>query len=369
MSIAHSEWTANQLAYQQALQEGPTAALERLRAAFQDRASAPLSKREEVVELADILGFCLRESEENTELWRAMAEINIISLLVDVMAEPDFLAHYLRFASSVCGLTINYLEPSLSAVRQGRRKVTLSDTLWSKIDRAWASLWANRQHLANNSDLKLKLALLDQLEHLASTIRAFEAAVPLNPRSSQDLARVAYFAWVQLYSKERMTERDVLSLRSGHQAQVILWQYLDNCPDDQTRRATMTRIIEDVGVDRSFRATENALKWSLWMVVPQFFTCVKLFTLHTTLFLSSALSANHAGLSAVAEAMEQQGRRIEYAKTQGRVSTADEWLSMRIVAAGAVFEYIEYAQTAAYDYCRTNYPTMQSHRHRNSEHG
>lgn len=97
MSENHrSEWTARQRTYEQALGDGPTAALERFRTTFQNRSPGPLSKGDEVVELAEVLNVRLYEAYGDTlELRRAIAQSNMVALLVDIMAEPHFLRHYL----------------------------------------------------------------------------------------------------------------------------------------------------------------------------------------------------------------------------------------------------------------------------------
>ena len=99
MSVAaadRAEWSANQRAYERALGDGPTAALERFRTAFQSRRPGPLPKGDEVVELAEVLNIRLYEAFADTlELRRAITENNIVSFLVGIVAEPDFLKHYL----------------------------------------------------------------------------------------------------------------------------------------------------------------------------------------------------------------------------------------------------------------------------------
>lgn len=87
-------WTATQRAYEQALEEGPTAALERFRIAFEDRAPGPLSKGDKIVGLAEVLG--VKMHQDTPELQRAMAgNCSIVSFLLSIMAEPDYLRHYL----------------------------------------------------------------------------------------------------------------------------------------------------------------------------------------------------------------------------------------------------------------------------------
>ncbi|KZV64839.1 hypothetical protein PENSPDRAFT_756980 [Peniophora sp. CONT] len=351
MSAEHrSEWNAGQRAYERALVDGPTAALERFRTAFQNRAPGPLSKGDEVVELAEVLNVRMYEAFGDTlELRRAITENKIVPFLVDIMAEPHFLQHYLGFSSSICGLLMGNLDLWLSAARDQRfgngdraqlNALGFSDVYWKKLDKAWESLWEQRMHLINSNDLRFKLALLEQLELIAFSTRDLEMTLSINPKGSKRLVQVAFFVWAQLHGNERMSEKDVLQLRSYHHAPAILWDYYSvSALSSSTIQLSVKQIFEDVGIDRSIRAAENAMKWSFLLTGAQLVACIKMLTLLHNTFLSSPLLSNM--LRPMAMAFDSQEMRLKFAESQGLGSTADKALSQRMEAVSAGCEHIK----------------------------
>ncbi|VDB90149.1 unnamed protein product [Peniophora sp. CBMAI 1063] len=343
-------WTTNQRQYERALVDGPTAAIDRFRTTFQNRAPGPLSKDDEVVKLADVLNVRLFEAFGDTlELRRAIMGSNIVPFLVDIMAEPDFLRHYLGFSSSICGMILGHFDVWLSAARttgfggagQTRSKLAalgFPDVFWSKMQKAWIGLWENRSHLAESDDVRFRLALLEQIELLAFSVRDLEMQLALNPKGSKELSQVAFFVWAQLHGNEAMTEKDILQLRSQHHAPVILWDYYGSSP---TMQASVRDIFENVGVDRSIRATENTLKWSFLMTGTHLLACIKLVTLLHNVYMSSPLLSNTAVLPAMAMAFERQKIRLKYAESQGQGQAPGVTLAKKIHAIHAACEHIK----------------------------
>lgn len=96
MSVSrNTTWTAEQQAYDQALSEGPTAALDRFRTLIGHRASASvMSEKDELFLLSEVLVERFGMLEKDMELWRASLDTEFIIFLTNVIAAPDFLDHH-----------------------------------------------------------------------------------------------------------------------------------------------------------------------------------------------------------------------------------------------------------------------------------
>ena len=168
----------------------------------------------------------------------------------------------------------------------------------------------------------------------------------LNPNGSEELVRVAFFAWAQLHGKDRMSEEDILQLRSHHHAPAVLWDfYCGTSLINPTTHSTVKRIFEDVGVEQSIHAAEHTLKWSFLMTGASLLTCIKMLTLLHNMFVSSSLLSKNAMLPAMATAFDRQKTRLRFAESQGQGKGPDVSLSQRMDAVSAACEHIKYARS------------------------
>lgn len=183
-SPASNNWNADQLRYDQALREGPTAALDHFRTLYNNRSTGPLiSNRGELVLLSDVLSerfdTLLRN---NVELWRASVESEFVLFLLNVIAGPDFFDHcpvsnphtlshfhsrsflqtssrHKEFAFNICRPLMQIMKtwgtqaiptPHSTPNSETHLRVPpdLDNQLWVTLDSMWTSLWDRRSTLA-----------------------------------------------------------------------------------------------------------------------------------------------------------------------------------------------------------------------------
>lgn len=89
-----AQWTVDQFAYHEALQRGPTAALEQFRAFYSGRPSGPVTRDDKLYRLSDVLNDYMALCGSTDDIWRACNDNTFILFILDVMAEPDFLSHF-----------------------------------------------------------------------------------------------------------------------------------------------------------------------------------------------------------------------------------------------------------------------------------
>lgn len=155
---------------------------------------------------------------ETDELWRASADTEFISFVIDIIAGPDFLDHYVvsrsalvstclwsytplyishiqKFSSNMCGTLMELLKTWLLDVDSGQATrimhPELSDTIWDYTESIWINLWDRRSSLAHRCELDIAwrgvAIALDLIAHALRALRArystFHSPLPASTRS------------------------------------------------------------------------------------------------------------------------------------------------------------------------------------------
>lgn len=89
-----------------------------------------------------------------------------------------------------------------------------------------------------------------------------------------------YYSWVHLHGANGRTAADMSHLHSAHHAWSILADYLTIFRHNtRASMAFMKDLVEDAGIEHSFRAAQNTLQSSSLMIDSPLYACLKLLTM------------------------------------------------------------------------------------------
>ncbi|KZV64830.1 hypothetical protein PENSPDRAFT_156226 [Peniophora sp. CONT] len=283
--------------FMQNLREGPTSALEHLRALYQTRAPEPIAENDELSRCAqDLLVHFAMPSDMycnpnmialtiKPELCRACFDAKILFLFADMMADPDFLRHYSMFTFSIARCTLIllhvwFIDMMHRSVSRALMTPLSAMAFFEVTERACSVMWDER-HRANVPDLHMIMALVE-LQGVFHTIYALQPRYPGlgNAPISPAMVKITVYFWVYNYTHIVGDETEHYHRLStgGYEDSIDLFlylieeskgegeeEYIDTTASQTGQRRALTEILQDIGADSILRTMRATLRYSKHM--------------------------------------------------------------------------------------------------------
>ncbi|KZV64841.1 hypothetical protein PENSPDRAFT_756982 [Peniophora sp. CONT] len=284
------KWNAEQNAYDQALREGPTAALDHFRTLVIRQASpSSMSDNDELLLLSQVLMeqfemFLDETMETNEGLWRASIESEFILFLTAVISGPGFFDHILGFAVNICRMLVAILHIWGLGLKVAENKVDqdgtnrnatrrmpsgLSEAFWSAAETMWMSLWDRRGSFARVFSSGVGRAISIGFDRIAYMMQKIRNRIFVDPGAHPVMVQVAYCSWVYLHGSELLTEAHEIELPSSHHALMLVHDHYERlCKTDDGNSVLpqshvfVAKLAEATDARTAVRAARNALSYS-----------------------------------------------------------------------------------------------------------
>ncbi|VDC06633.1 unnamed protein product [Peniophora sp. CBMAI 1063] len=274
-----STWSPGQVAYDQALREGPTAALDQFCSLFRASSTSETRDIEQIFSLSVVLSENLdkltypRTATPNEDLWRALLESDFMVFVARTISEPDFLTYRMDLVFNVCDLLKSMLQVWwMWIVPKGSSdyRETIQTVPPDPYDACWD---------ATDSIEKIGMAILVCFDDIAYLMRDIQMRI-----STPTLPYLAMFSfvsccWITLYSSAQFEANK--KLPSNHHALILIHELCAASRVTENENSSlpwsrqfMAAIVEAMGARSLVRAAYNALSYSEHLVDRHLTACL-----------------------------------------------------------------------------------------------